>query len=318
MVIEVFVPEDYDPDSTYPLLLLNDGEDMFGGGSWGMDRVLQRLISDQKIKPVIAAAIYNQGQRMNWYIPYEDRWITTNWGPYTPSASGYAQDIFDYVIPYMDEHFSVDTSEVAIMGASLGGLISTWMGLKFPEKIKYSAGLSGSLWVADYSIFSEVEGSYDSGQKFWFDIGTTEWNYYVPLYTELDKHGVTPGENSFYYEVPNAAHVPSDWLQRIHLPLLAFFSPKTNPVPESLEVVLECIPSQSTPGRHFRRLNPIITLTNGVEYSLAHTASYSVLSGDAELGSEGSFRNNPQTEIEILVEYDSFSEAVDIPVGWCP
>ncbi len=121
MVIEVFVPEDYDTASTYPLLLLNDGEDMFGGGSWGMDRVLQRLISDQKIKPVIAAAIYNQGQRMNWYIPYKDRWITTNWGPYTPSASGYAQDIFDYVIPYMDEHFSVDTSEVAIMGASLGG-----------------------------------------------------------------------------------------------------------------------------------------------------------------------------------------------------
>ncbi|WP_428235009.1 hypothetical protein [Gracilimonas sp.] len=192
------------------------------------------------------------------------------------------------------------------------------MGLKFPDKVKYSAGLSGSLWVADYSIFSEVEGSYDSEQKFWFDIGTNEWNYYVPLYTELDQHGVKPGENSFYYEVPNAAHVPSDWLQRIHLPLLAFFSPKTNPVPESLEVVIECIPSQSTPGRHFRRLNPIITLTNEVKYSLAHTASYSVLSGDAELGSEGSFRNNPQTEIEILVEYDSLSEAADIPVGWCP
>ncbi|MGN8226335.1 alpha/beta hydrolase [Gracilimonas sp. BCB1] len=318
MIIEVFIPEDYDPDTPYPLLLLNDGEDMFGGGSWNMDRVLQDLISDQKIRPVVAAAIYNQGQRMNWYIPYDDRWITTNWGPYTPDASEYAQGIFDYVIPYMDENYSIDTTEVAILGASLGGLISTWMGLTFPDKIKYSAGLSGSLWVADYSIFSEVEGSYDSEQKFWFDIGTNEWNYYVPLYRELDQHGVTPGQNNFYYEVPSGAHIQSDWLQRIHLPLAAFFSPMKNPEPESMEVVLECIPSQSTRGLYFRRLNPIVTLSNGVKYSLAHTATYSVVNGEAELGTEGGFKNNPQTEVQILVEHRTLSETVQVPMGWCP
>lgn len=318
MVIEVFIPENYDPDTTYPLLLLNDGEDMFGSGSWNMDGVLQGLISDQKIRPVVATAIYNQGQRMNLYIPYEDRWITTNWGPYTPNASEYAQGIIDFVIPFMEENYSINTGEVGILGASLGGLISTWIGLKYPEKIKYSAGLSGSLWVADYSIFSEVDGPYDEGQKFWFDIGTNEWNYYIPLYRELDQQGVIPGQNNFYYEVPGAAHVPSDWLQRIHLPLMSFFSPIENPEPESMEVVLECIPSQSTSGLYFRRLNPIVTLSNGVKYSLAHTASYSVVSGEAELGTEGSFKNDPRTEVRILVEHSTLSKTIQVPKGWCP
>lgn len=317
MVIDVFTPEGYEPDSTYPLLLLNDGESMFGNSSWNMDQILQRLISDKKIKPVVAAAIYSQGQRNNWYIPYDDRWITLNWGPYVPKAGQYAQEVFEEVIPFMVQNFAVDTSEVGILGASLGGLISTWMGLRFPEKIKYSAGLSGSLWVADYSIFSEVEGIYNSGQKFWFDIGTSEWNYYVPLYTQLDQQGVKPGENSFYYEVPGGEHLSEDWIQRIDLPLKVFFSTDKNPAPISLEVMLECIPSRSSPGKYFRRLNPVITLSNEVKYSLAHTATYSILRGDAELGTEGSFRNNPNSEIEIQVDYKSFSEIVRVPVGWC-
>lgn len=317
MVIDVFIPENYTPDSTYSLLLLNDGENMFGDFSWNMDQILQNLISSGDIRPVIAVAIHSRGKRNNWYIPYNDPWITSNWGPYKPKALNYAQDIFTEVIPFIDEKFSIDTTEVGILGASLGGLISTWMGLNFPEKIKYSAGLSGSLWVADYSIFSEVDGPYNSGQKFWFDIGTNEWNYYIPLYAELDRSGLMPGVQNFYYEVPNGAHFIEDWIQRIDLPLKVFFSTDKNPEPVSLEVVLECIPSQSSPGKYFRRMNPIITLSNQVKYSLAHTASYTLLSGDAELGSEGSFINNPDSEIEILVEYKTFSKTVEIPVGWC-
>ena len=318
MVIDVYVPNNYSPDLSYPLLLLNDGEQMFGSSSWNMDQILQRLISDGEIKPVIAAAIYSQGQRNNWYIPYEDRWITLNWGPYKPSASNYAQDIFDTVIPFLNENFAIDTAEVGILGASLGGLVSTWMGLKYPEKIKYSAGLSGSLWVADYSIFNEVEGPYNSGQKFWFDIGTNEWNYYVPLYSELDRKGVEPGANSFYYEVPDGKHLTIDWIQRVHLPLKLFFGTDEDPEPKTLEVVLECIPSQSSPGTYFRRFNPIVTLSNEVTFSLAHAAEYTLINGDVELGSEGSFRNNPAVESEVLIEYKDLSEVVTLPKGYCP
>lgn len=69
-----------------------------------------------------------------------------------------------------------------------------------------------------------------------------------------------PSERNFYYEVPGVRHTPSDWMSRIHLLLKAFFGTK----PESMEVVLECIPSQSIPGLQFRRMNPIVTLTNGI------------------------------------------------------
>lgn len=317
MTIDVFTPESYHENTNYPLLILNDGEQMFGSGGWNMHQVLQELIDNGEIKPVIAVAIHAGGMRNNWYVPYVDDWVRQNWGPYTPQAAEYAQAIFGEVLPFMNQNYPFDEQEVGILGASLGGLISTWMGLKFPDKIKYSASLSGSFWVAEHSIFTEVNGPYNEGHKFWFDVGTGEWNYYVPLYSSLENTGAIPGTGSFYYEVPDAQHTTHDWLQRIRFPLKVFYGTEQNPKPKSMDVVLECILSQSTPGLSFRRLNPIITLSNGVRYSLAHTATYSLISGEAELGSEGSLRNNPDTEVKVRVEYQSFSREITIPKGWC-
>lgn len=317
MTIDVFIPADYDENKTYPLLILNDGEQMFGNGSWSLDLKLNELIRNGDIEPIIAVAIYSNGSRNNWYIPYEDSWITQNWGAYSPQAHQYASDVINVVLPFVEELFPYNKDRVGILGASLGGLVSTWMGLKYPDTITYSASLSGSFWVADYRIFTEVSESYRADNRFWFDIGTAEWNYYVPLYSSLDQAGVKPGLQNFYYEVPDAQHTPIDWMNRIHHPLKIFFGHSDFNEIEAMEVVLECIPSQSVPGRKFRRLNPIVTLSSGVKYSLAHTATYSVLDGEAELGSEGSFRNNPETIVKILIQYQSLSQQVVIPIGWC-
>ena len=317
MTIDILTPPDYDESKEYPLLILNDGEHMFGNGNWNMDIKLEQLILQGEIEPLIAVAIHSNGMRNNWYVPYEDSWITQNWGAYNPQAEMYAANVINEVMPFVDDKYPFDTSRVGIIGASLGGLISTWMGLKYPNSITYSASLSGSFWVADYSIFSEVDASYDNGQKFLFDIGTAEWNYYVPLYTALDNKGVTPGERNFYYEVPDGKHLTFDWVSRIHLPLKAFFGTETMAEPESMEVVLECIQSVTNSSLKFRRMNPILTLSNGIKYSLAHTATYSLISGEAELGSEGSLKNYPSFSARILVQYQSFSEEVHIPKGWC-
>ncbi|MAL18797.1 MAG: hypothetical protein CL670_07135 [Balneola sp.] len=317
MQVTVYTPSDYDESKAYPLLILNDGETVFPPNPSSMAVIFNTLIDEGITEPFLAVAIYSGSQRNNWYIPYEDEWVTNNWGAYEPQADLYAEQIFEQVIPSLQMEYNIDENEVGILGYSLGGLVSTWMGLKYPDKIKYSASLSGSFWVADYAIFDDVDGDYSNGQKFWFDIGTREWNYYVPLYAELEDAGVEPGIRNLYYEVPGGSHQQVDWLERIPFPLTLFFGTQ-EPEQESMDVVLECIPSQSTAGLFFRRMNPIITLSNGVKYSLAQTASYTLQSGEVQLGIEGSFRNNPDMEAEVLVEYESFSDTVSIPKGFCP
>jgi predicted alpha/beta superfamily hydrolase len=317
MQITVYTPPGYDQSKEYPLLILNDGETVFPPDPSSMAIIFNTLIEEDITEPFLAVAIYSGLSRNNWYIPYEDDWVTNNWGKYEPEAELYANQIFEQVIPSLQLEYNINEEEVGIMGYSLGGLVSTWMGLTYPDQIKYSASLSGSFWVADYAIFDEVDEAYDNGQKFWFDIGTKEWNYYVPLYAALEEAGVEPGIRSFYYEVPDGRHVQSDWLERIPYPLMLFFGTE-EPEPERMEVILECIPSQSTSGLFFRRMNPIITLSNGVKYSLAHTATYTLQSGDVQLGVEGSFINNPDIISKVLVEYETFSETVSIPKGFCP
>lgn len=317
MQVTVYTPPGYDQSKAYPLLILNDGETVFPSDGSSMSVIFNTLIEEGITEPFLAVAIYSGLSRNNWYIPYEDEWVTNNWGRYEPEADLYANQIFEQVIPSLQLQYNIDEEEVGILGYSLGGLVSTWMGLKYPEQIKYSASLSGSFWVGDYAIFDDVDGTYDNGQKFWFDIGTKEWNYYVPLYNELEEAGVEPGTRNFYYEVPGGAHQQSDWLERIPYPLTLFFG-IDEAEPENMDVVLECIPSQSTAGLFFRRMNPIITLTNGVKYSLAHTADYTLQSGNVELGTEGSFINDPEVTSEVKVEYNTFSEIVEIPAGFCP
>lgn len=316
MLYEIYLPDEYDETAEYPLMILNDGEVIFGSDSWKLDELLTTLISDDRIEPVIAVAVLSMGNRNNWYVPYEDRWVTENWGPYTPLASEYADVLINEILPELNEKYSINNDRIGIAGASLGGLLSTWAGLKYPDKFKYSASLSGSFWVADYAIFDEVSASYDNGQEFWFDIGTGEWNYYVPLYQALDEAGVEPGSRNFYFEDKDALHSDIYWSQRIEYPLLAFFG-TVEPKPESIEILLECIPSFTQQGVKFRRMNPVITTSNGLKYSLAHTADYTLQSGSAELGTEGSFINDPLTEVQVLVEYMDFSEIVDIPLGFC-
>lgn len=316
MTVDIYLPIDYNPDLSYPALILNDGEVIFSESYWNMGNRLNRLIEQELIEPIIAIAVYNSGNRMNWYIPYRDNWITENMGQYEPNAEWYADQILNNLVPAVNEMHRIDMSRIGIMGASFGGLISTWMGLNYPDQITYSASLSGSFWVDDYRIFEEVAGQYASDRKFWFDIGTAEWNYYVPLYYNLDQAGVIPGKQAFYYEVPDGRHIESDWLKRIHHPLILFFG-TTDQEPVHMNVVLECIPSQSTPGLKFRRMNPIITMSNEVQFSLAHAAVYTLVSGEAELGTEGSFRNNSDTEARVQVDYLDFSETVTIPGQYC-
>ncbi|MBO6525270.1 MAG: hypothetical protein JJ971_15685 [Balneolaceae bacterium] len=317
MIIDVYTPLGVSSEQSYPLLIINDGEVVFNQTSWNLTSKLNMLIETNEIEPVITVAIHTNGNRNDWYIPYLDSWIIQNWGHYTPSSKEYATAIFEIVIPFIKKQYKIEESRIGIMGASLGGLLSTWIGIHYPEHIRYSASLSGSFWVNDYQIFKEVDSIENLDQKFWFDIGTKEWNYYVPFYRALDEQGLEPGIQNFYYEVPDARHTDADWVKRIHLPLKLFYGTNPESVPESMEVHLECIPSQSVPGRKFRRLNPVVTLTNGVRFSLAHKATYELESGEVQFGSEGSLLNNPDIESKILITYKELSDNLTIPVNWC-
>ena len=197
------------------------------------------------------------------------------------------------------------------MGYSFGGLQAIWMALHYPNLFSFSAGLSPSFWVNEYEIFTDGERR-KPGQSFWFDIGTAEWNYYVPFIEALKKTGGKYGENIFYSEIPNGAHNAYWWRKRVIYPIMIFAGAKNNDI-KKLDVEIEIITGQSKSDVYYQRLNPVVTLNNGIQYSIASEAIYTVLNPEAGLvKSDGRFEFSGSENLKIEVTYSGFRKLVNV------
>lgn len=305
LTVDVYTPTAPHPSDAYPIIYFNDG-DVFKSTISSLTSY--RFEGEGAIEPFIMVGVYSGGNRTNWYTPYNDGWITENWGPYAPSARFYTERFIAEIIPLVEAGYSIDPQRRAIFGFSLGGLHAAWATINYPETFSFSASLSPSFWVGDYAIFEEPS-SQTSG-TFYFDIGTKEWNNYVPLIGSLENEGLKYGKNIFYYEVPNGLHSEADWAARLHIPLGLFLNGPPTEV-KQYDVVVECIPSQSMAGVTFQRINPIVTFTNGIRYSLSTSASYQIVSGAGEVLADGQF-DVQAGAMEVEISLGAWSEHLTV------
>ncbi len=299
LTIDVYTPPEYDGDQL-PILYFNDGDNF---------RSVFEYLTYEYPEPFIMVGIHAGSARNDRYIPYDDPWITQNWGGYTPSADVYSQQIIFDVIPFVEEKYAADTSRRAIFGISLGGLHATWIALKYPEYFEFVGAISPSYWVDNYAVIKESTKDLTRSNHFYFDIGTREWNYYVPFIGRLESASLNYGRHIFYYEVLGGFHQSADWARRIDIPLKLWLNdgPTGRNVVYDLQV--ECIASQVTPGLYFQRLNPTVTYDDGVTYSLTTEVQYEIIEGEGEV-EEGVFRVDSPNGMRVKVSYSSWSEEV--------
>jgi enterochelin esterase-like enzyme len=136
MNINIFVPDDYDPQECYPVLYLLHG---YGNSYQGflpnlkLDYLAQRMINEGKIVPLIIVA------------PNIDNSFGLNSSSSTEMLGDAPQQAFykglyrDYlifeVIPYIERHYSTytDRSYRFIGGASMGGFAALHAAFHYPE-----------------------------------------------------------------------------------------------------------------------------------------------------------------------------------------
>jgi enterochelin esterase-like enzyme len=150
--IYVYVPEaaEHDHRRRFPVIYCQDGQNIwddphacFGHGGWSLNRTADELAAAGKIEPVILVGIPNSDER------YRD---------YTPRRSfkdvldhPYANYLCDVVKRYVDRHYPTkrDRQHTAVLGSSLGGLVSLWIAHTLPETFGNAACLSGAFQVRD-------------------------------------------------------------------------------------------------------------------------------------------------------------------------
>lgn len=150
------LPPDYwSGRQRYPVVYMQDGQNLFDNpgavfGSWGIDRALNRLFlngresSDAGRQPIIIG-IENGGEnRIGEYSP----WKNARHGG--GEGEQYLDFITDTLKPFVDEHLRTrpEREHTAVMGSSMGGLISLYAALAKPAVFGMAGVFSPSLWFS--------------------------------------------------------------------------------------------------------------------------------------------------------------------------
>jgi enterochelin esterase-like enzyme len=297
LTFEVYLPPNYSEENTYSTVYSNDGEWIFGNGSWHLDEKITQWILEKKIEPIILVAIYNDGDRNSRYLPYHDPSISS----YVSQSDVYTELVVQHIIPFVDRNYSTSNPR-AIMGASFGGLHSTWAGMKYPEVFDFIIAQSPSYWVNNFQIHQEEIKA--NGQTIWIDIGTKDWDDVLTMYYNFSNNGFTPGKNLFYYEDVNGTHTGASWCERLLYPFILFTKDIDSEI-ASFNIYPEYIRSQQRDQYYFSRINPVVTLKNDIKYTPFPNVTFESLDGYLKVSPYGTLEVEKRKTDSLVATFNN-------------
>ena len=233
----VYVPPGYKEEMahTYPVLYLHDGQNLFDGRTsyvkgrtWMVREHADEAIEAGEVEPLVIVGIYNTGDRRLAEYTHE-----YNWQMGGGEAAKYGEMLTRDLMPWMATHYRVrqDRESTGVGGSSLGGLVSLYLGLRYPQVFGKMAVLSPSVWWNHKSILgylNEHAPQMWERPRVWLDVGDREGQRTVrdaeQLARRLKANGWLPGETLYFQKVEGGTHDAASWAQRVR-PMLRFLYP---------------------------------------------------------------------------------------------
>lgn len=232
----IYLPPQYDhePERRFPVLYLHDGQNLFdaatafGGQEWGVDETAERLILKGSIEPLIIVGIYNTGDaRIDEYAPTVDPRQKRG-----GKADAYGRFLVEELKPFVDHHYRTLAGPefTGLGGSSLGGLVSLYLGLKYPQVFSRLLVMSPSVWWDHAMILRYVQAlRVKPSTRIWLDIGSKEGKLTPGLVRALSELLVAQGwrlsDDLKFTAVRGGQHSERDWSKRVE-PALRFLFPK--------------------------------------------------------------------------------------------
>ena len=228
--VTVLLPPGYAKSSRtrYPVLYMHDGQNLFDArtahaAEWRVDETAVELTRKARVAPVIIVGVAsNPESRFADYTPTAIANPTTN-PPSTVggSADSYGRFLVEELKPFIDKNFRTiaDREHTGLAGSSLGGLVTMYLGLKYPGTFSRLAVVSPSVFWDDFFIVKDVERQTAKlPLRVWLDIGTSESTDAAPdaerLRDALVAKGWKLGGDLKFVEVQGGTHDESAWAAR--------------------------------------------------------------------------------------------------------
>ncbi len=191
------------------------------------------MISSGKIEPLIIVGIYNTGKdRIDEYTATADAKYKAG-----GKADLYGRLLVEELKPFIDKTYRTrkDAAHTGLGGSSLGGLVSIYLGLKYPQVFGRLAVVSPSVWWANNHIVHYVEAlAKEPSVRIWLDIGTKEGRDTQEAQQSVDgarllketlvRKGWRLGKDLKYFEAEGAEHNERAWAARVEQ-ILEFLFP---------------------------------------------------------------------------------------------
>jgi predicted alpha/beta superfamily hydrolase len=174
--IWIYLPPDYEQSSThYPVLYMHDGQNLFDdltsfSGEWGVDETLNDM-ARKGFPGIIVVGIDNGSEeRLNEYSPWQRKDGMGGLG------EKYAAFLVETLKPAIDHHFRTipQSRYTGIGGSSMGGLISMYATLKYPDVFGRSLIFSPAFWFEEENIGFAKKSNINPDFKMYFLAGGME------------------------------------------------------------------------------------------------------------------------------------------------
>ncbi len=231
VLVDFYLPVNVQTDELN-LLLINDGQDLV---TMGFERLLEQLVSDGKIKPLLCVGIHCGEDRKNEY----GLAAAPDFKGRGAKAALYQRFVLEELLPLIVEKYQIISfREVSFAGFSLGGLSALDMVWNHPELFTKVGVFSGSLWwrskdkgdkdfdeSSDRLMHQQVRnGNFQPDLKFFFQCGTKDEGEdrnkngvidsiddTIDLMKELLQKGYKEGKDMFYLQIPGGRHDVPTW-----------------------------------------------------------------------------------------------------------
>jgi len=181
--VRVLLPKNYetDTDRRYPVVYFHDGQNVFYskesyiGHSW---KIIPAIKRNPDISRMIVVAIDNDGlQRMNEYSAWKYKESNIPGMQFGGKGVEYGEFVMEVVKPFIDQEYRTlaDREHTAMIGSSLGGNITQFLGLEYQDQIGCLGVFSSANWLHQEAFDRYIERKkLYADQRIYIYVGTEE------------------------------------------------------------------------------------------------------------------------------------------------
>ena len=209
----IYLPPGYKKSrKRYPVIYMQDGQNIFDEFTaafeeWGVDETVDSITKKGKPASIIVG-IDNGPRRMNEYNPYE----------FKDFGKGEGDEYVDFLAktlkPYIDRKYRTLPSRLTtvVAGSSMGGLISYYAMLKYPEIFGKGGIFSPAFWPSPQIKELTDSIGHNLNGKIFFYMGGQEGEQYIEdMKTVTDTLGNKSAVLMYIVTDPLATHNEKAW-----------------------------------------------------------------------------------------------------------